>query len=79
MVSNADLIIDREVFSDYFRVEFTDHQFAAWLRSHDPNWKYERRVPNTNHFLKSDGTVLAFAIYNNAKCTSKIYVHKDFV
>lgn len=54
--------------------DFTDHQFAAWLRKANAidNWEHVNSF--TNHWYNKKGEHVATAIYDNANCTRRIFI-----
>jgi phosphomevalonate kinase len=55
-------------------VKWSDQEFGNWLYNIDPAWGYER-VGNSNHFT-ANGRVVAVAIYDNEKCTRKLFIRE---
>jgi hypothetical protein len=68
----------KEVLANDFQlVEWGDHEFAAWLRSKDPNWTYTQFEKPPGTYYIAHGKTVAVVFYNNAACTHKIYAKKD--
>ena len=62
---------------EYEQVEMTDYGFAKWLHDQDADWNYEtvETNPPVTHFF-ANGRNVAYCIYNNQKCTRKIFIKK---
>jgi len=45
-------------------VDWTDHEFAAWLREKDPNWKINKLTEEWTQFI-TRGQVVAIVKYKN--------------
>ncbi len=59
------------------KVDFTDHEFAKFMRDNDPNWTYEH-VAEYTRFI-SHGKIIALVKYKNSPPINRwIWIHKDF-
>jgi len=56
------------------RVEWNDHQFTAWLRYKDPDWKANHVGISTQYIAKDK--IVAVAIFNNKTASREIYVEE---
>jgi hypothetical protein len=63
---------------EFTKVEMGDHEFAAWLRNIDPDWRYEKIDERCTKFLDRPGNVLAIVFYDNANSTHEIHVSDKF-
>jgi len=68
---------EKTLVNDFQRAYWGDHEFAAWLRSKDPNWTFESFKQPVGTYFIAHGKIIAVVFYNNAKSTHKIWVKKD--
>ena len=58
-------------------VEMMDYEFAKWLKDHGWTGKYEvNHINNVNYFMVEE-KVIATVLYNNSKCTRRIFINPD--
>ncbi len=59
-------------------VDFSDHEFAKFLKDQNPNWTYDS-VAEFNRFI-SEGVVIAIVKYkNDYPLARKIWVNKSLI
>ena len=64
----------REGFTmSMFKTDMTDHEFAAYLLSHNA-LEDHRSIGKSVQWFTPAGACAAIAFYDNAKCTREIYI-----
>ena len=53
----------------------TDHEFSAWLRSKDENWESRPCIREDVVCFYCRGEMVALVIYDNKKCTRRVFVN----
>ena len=63
----------------FVEVDWTDHEFTNWICNKDPEWTYMKCGVGIVHFYASEKIHIAFALYDNAKCTRRIFVREELI